>query len=292
LTRRGPDGNQTYLGRGRSYPHIGAATARFNVGAPAWSKVQATVALIHRPITVQAGRGKPCPYSVAWPTEMQTMTDELHSPNRQSVRLPRFDYRSFGVYFVTVCTKNRYLVLDDPTIIRIILDAWAALPQWFPTIVLDEFVVMSNHVHLLLWLQAIGESVGCVEPAPDSPLSVDVCWTAWTTPAPPQWVVPRTTKTISAPRLGDVIGVFKSLVFNVYSNWAVEHAPGVRAKFWQRNYYEHVVRNESELLSFRRYIRENPANWPMDRDNPQNPSGFDGPTDITGYLADISRCRG
>jgi len=70
--------------------------------------------------------------------------------------------------------------------------------------------------------------------------------------------------------LGDVIGAFKSLVFTVYLNWIQAHDPTRRAKFRQRNYYEHIIRNERELHAIRRYVRNNPAQWALDRDNSDN----------------------
>jgi hypothetical protein len=72
------------------------------------------------------------------------------------------------------------------------------------------------------------------------------------------------------PALGDVVGAFQSLVFTVYLDWIRDHDPTRQAKFWQRNYYEHIIRNERELKAIRQYIRMNPYNWEQDRDNPAN----------------------
>ena len=65
------------------------------------------------------------------------------------------------------------------------------------------------------------------------------------------WVIPQPTAVNLAPTLGDVIGSFKSLVFKVYLDWIEANDPTRRAKFWQRNYYEHVIRNETELYAIR-----------------------------------------
>ena len=64
--------------------------------------------------------------------------------HRQSIRLKNYDYTSAGAYFVTICTKGRECVLDDPVVTGIILDVWQALPDWFPTIELDEFIVIAQ----------------------------------------------------------------------------------------------------------------------------------------------------
>jgi len=72
--------------------------------------------------------------------------------HRRSIRLKVYDYRNESAYFVTICVKNRECILDDPIINTIINDVWQTLPQRFPTIELDEFVVMPNHVHFLVWI--------------------------------------------------------------------------------------------------------------------------------------------
>ncbi|MBN2117964.1 MAG: transposase, partial [Anaerolineales bacterium] len=71
---------------------------------------------------------------------------------RRSIRLKGYDYHNAGAYFVTICTKNRECVLDDPIVNGIISAVWQALSSWFPTIELDEFVVMPNHVHFIIWI--------------------------------------------------------------------------------------------------------------------------------------------
>jgi hypothetical protein len=58
--------------------------------------------------------------------------------------------------------------------------------------------------------------------------------------------------------------------------------------FWQRNYYEHIVRNERELNAIRQYIRNNPLQWVLDRDNPQNIHRLPSPDVVEDYLTDIS----
>ena len=78
--------------------------------------------------------------------------------HRRSIRLKGYDYHMTGAYFVTICTKNRECVLEDPIVNAIINDVWLALPAWFPSIVLDEFVIMPDHIHFILWI--INRTVG------------------------------------------------------------------------------------------------------------------------------------
>ena len=184
--------------------------------------------------------------------------------HRRSIRLKGYDYGSPGAYFVTICTQRHECVLDDPVVSGIIEDVWNALPKWFPTIELDEFVVMPNHVHFIVW---INRPVGAIPAvAPDKAVGAGSTGGSYEA----AWTIPEPQKVNETPTLGDVVGAFKSLVFKVYLEWVRDNDPTRRAKFWQRNYYEHIVRNERELQAIRQYIRNNPENWPADRDNPKN----------------------
>jgi putative transposase len=255
--------------------------------------------------------------------------------HRRSIRLAAYDYHAPGAYFVTLCTQGRECVLDDPVVTGIITGVWRALPRWFPTIVLDEFVVMPSHVHMIVWLQPVGATLAVApdavapdavapdavapdavapdavapdavapgtgaSPAPTGGVALDVEATlavvpgAGASPAPtdgaataPSWNIPAPETPNLNPTLGDVIGAFKSLVFTVYLDWVQAHDPTRRAKFWQRNYYEHIIRNEEELHAIRRYIRNNPARWALDRDNPDNLCRLTSPAQVEDYLADV-----
>jgi putative transposase len=279
--------------------------------------------------------------------------------HRRSIRLKGYDYSSPGAYFVTICTRGRECVLDDPVVASIITDVWHALPGWFPTSVLDEFVVMPNHVHLIVWLRGDDATVGATlavaldgdapdragaSPAPtetgddtggaptdptemgddtggtptdptemgddtggtptDPTETGDDTGGAPTDPtemgddvvgatlavtqnADRPWVIPDPERVNLTPTLGNVMGAFQSLVFTVYLDWIQAHDPTRRAKFWQRNYYDHIIRNERELHAIRRYIRDNPAQWALDRDNPDNLRHLPPPMRVEDYLADV-----
>lgn len=229
-----------------------------------------------------------------------------HDPDRRrrrSIRLPGHDYRSPGAYFVTLCTRDRECVLDDPVVTGIITGVWCALSGWFPTIALDEFVVMPNHVHLIVWLHSSDDGAGA-SPAPTQTDADDgvgatlavapdvvaphvVAPDTVTPDAVVPWTIPAPERINPDPALGDVIGAFKSLVFTVYLDWIQANDPTRWAKFWQRNYYEHIIRNERELHAIRHYIRDNPAQWALDRDNPLNFRHMSPPRKVEDYLADI-----
>jgi hypothetical protein len=101
------------------------------------------------------------------------------------------------------------------------------------------------------------------------------------------WVIPQPEKVNDSPTLGGVVGAFKSLVFKVYLDWVKTHDPARRAKFWQYNYYEHIIRNDRELNAIAQYIRDNPINWQLDRDNLQNSGCMSSPRQVEEYLQDI-----
>jgi len=217
--------------------------------------------------------------------------------HRRSIRLKGYDYGSPGAYFVTICTKERERVLDDPIVAGIITDVWHALPGWFPTIALDEFVVMPNHVHFILWIHPpddVGATLAVAQNtvaqntvaqnvvAQNTVAQNTVAQNAAAQYAP--WTIPKPDKVNLNPTLGDVVGAFQSLVFTVYLDWIQANDPTRRAKFWQRNYYEHIIRNEHELQAIRRYIRQNPDNWALDRNNPDNICHLSPPKTVGDYV--------
>ena len=73
------------------------------------------------------------------------------------------------------------------------------------------------------------------------------------------------------PRLGDIIGAFKSETTHYYTkNVKTKNWPEFEGKLWQRNYYEHIIRNQKSLDEIRKYIKLNPYMWDRDRNNPKN----------------------
>jgi len=155
--------------------------------------------------------------------------------HRRSIRLARYDYAEPGAYFVTICTDNRELSLQADQVKEAVRSVWLGVPARFPHVVLDEFAIMPNHLQgiIILALTAAGKGAAS-----------------------------------GAPTLGQIIRAFKSLA-------AIEanRILGTSGRpFWQRNYYEHVIRDEEELNIIRQYIRDNPLKWPLDPDNPANAS--------------------
>lgn len=175
---------------------------------------------------------------------------------RRALRLRDFDYTQAAAYFVTVCTHHRArlfgeitngkILLHDPG--RIVQAAWQALPQHYPHVRLDVFVVMPNHVHGIVILAPV-DSVGAGLAG------------AGFKPAPTE--LPTIAKRHGLP---EIVRAFKT--FSARRVNAARTAPGT--PLWQRNYYEHVVRDEDELNRIREYIDLNPLQWDLDRENPRN----------------------
>ena len=192
--------------------------------------------------------------------------------HRRSIRLQGYDYSRSGAYYVTLCTQDRACLFGE--IVNgdmqvndagcMVTDAWYSLPDRFPTIDLDAFVVMPNHVHGIIVItddvvpSNNRDVVGAgLVPARDI--------------APARNVVPANNRATTrvAPTLGDVIGAYKSIVTVQYAR-AVKRRGWTpfRKRLWQRNYYEHVIRNADSLNRIRQYILDNPRRWNEDRYNP------------------------
>jgi REP element-mobilizing transposase RayT len=180
------------------------------------------------------------------------MTYDERQHHRRSIRLKGYDYSQAGAYFVTVCTRDRVCLFGDVRdgIMRLNKFGHIVWEEWFRSAEIrreielstDEFVVMPNHIHGIVWI-AEQQNVGAHGRAP----------------------LHRTPRSLST-----FIAGFKSVTtkrINILRNM-----PGLPV--WQRNYYEHIVRDERTLDGIREYILANPLRWHLDRENP-NQTGED-----------------
>jgi len=194
-----------------------------------------------------------------------------YDPNihhRISIRLPSYDYSQDGWYFITICTQNRkcmfgeivgagpcaYPILELNNAGFVLKTWWQKLTHKFPLVKIDEYVVMPNHFHGII--NIVGATL-CGRP--------DVCG---------PHIVGKTSNKLGqshgiAPTVGDIVNWFKTMTTNQYIHGVKQNGwPAFPGKLWQRNYYEHIIRDEDELNHFRRYIADNPANWQTDEENP------------------------
>ena len=169
---------------------------------------------------------------------------------RRSIRLKEYDYSQAGAYFVTICTQNRELLLDNFAARSMVQKWWDKLPTKFTEIQTDEFVIMPNHIHGVIFITPEGQSHGT---APTSDKGEHM------------------GSPLRKPTLGKTVQWFKTMTTNDYLKAIrkdqVEPFPG---RLWQRNYYEHVIRNEHDLDEIRQYIVDNLAKWEEDEYNPMN----------------------
>jgi putative transposase len=182
---------------------------------------------------------------------MQSKPDKRY---RRSLRLKGYDYTRVGAYFVTIVTERRNCLFGSiidgaiclTSVGRIVQSVWNELPKHFSGIDTDVFVVMPNHVHGII----------CIA---DNPRVLVGAQHA----APSKHRVPSNPN-VQPSSLGAIIRSFKSAVSKLYNEERGRSGLGI----WQRNYYEHIIRDEKALISIREYIATNPARWSSDPENP------------------------
>ena len=189
-----------------------------------------------------------------------------------SARLPSWDYTSGGYYFITICTLNRACFFGEVIKGEMQLSRlgeigrrfWAEIPNHSQNAALDEYVVMPNHVHGIIIISQSG--VGTL-PTSAETLPVETLH-ATSLPRPPR--DPNDPMAVISPQAGSLAAMVRSYKSAV-SYWASHNG---RSDFgWQARYYDHIIRDEETLSKVRQYIRDNPLNWHLDRENPVNKRG-------------------
>ena len=175
--------------------------------------------------------------------------------NRKANRMREYDYSQAGYYFVTICTQNRKelfgAIIDDRMIAnaagKMVEETWDELSRFYEGIRTDQFQIMPNHVHGIIAIVHVGTGLRA---CPNS--------------GQPQGVVP----TLS---LSDVIHRFKSFTTHQYIS-SVKHDgwKPFDEKLWQRSFYDHRIRKDEDMNRIRAYIQNNPLQWSMDKNNPNN----------------------
>ena len=196
-----------------------------------------------------------CPYHPN--NNPDTMTDNPTSHRRKSIRSQGCDYSQAGLYFITVCTHNRVPLFGEivdgvmalNTAGQIVEKCWCAIPEHFPQVTVDEFVVMPNHVHGII---TIGENnVGANDVRANNVRANDYL-------PQPSNEIPRSLQHGTSRTIGSMVRGFKIGVTRWFRANTDIH------KVWQRNYYEHIIRNEDSYLKIADYIQTNPQRWEID----------------------------
>lgn len=167
--------------------------------------------------------------------------------SRRSVRLRDYDYSQAGLYFVTICTFQKACLFGDirggelilNKLGQLVRDLWLYIPVSRANTELDAFVVMPNHLHGIIQIDDIDSEQNRANRSRAEGVF---------------------TTTLPSGSLGATIGQFKSVVTK--RSRALPNLP--TSPIWQRNFYEHIIRDESTLNDIRKYILDNPARWTDD----------------------------
>lgn len=158
-------------------------------------------------------------------------------PSRKPNRLKGFDYSENGVYFITICVQNKEHILSKITVgegsplpkltaYGQIADKYIRqINERYPTVLVEKYVVMPNHIHILA--EIYNEPFGTGDPSPT--INSVIAWMKY-----------QTAKQINK----------------------VRKTPGVRV--WQRSFYDHIVRGQQDYDEIWKYIDENPLRWESD----------------------------
>lgn len=197
---------------------------------------------------------------------------EIH--HRRSVRLQGYDYSKEGLYFITICTHGKLCLFGEigetqmflNTLGEVVNKCWLEIPNHFPNAVLHEFIVMPNHMHGIIELKASNlenpSNVGVQNFEPLRELQISKINQY-------QKIIPRS---IGSMVRGFKIGVTKWYREKINSSFDYKSITEdylqislLGNKIWQRNYYEHIIRNEESYLNISNYIINNPKNWQQDK---------------------------
>ena len=183
--------------------------------------------------------------------------------HRHTARLPGYNYTQSGAYFVTICTHGRECIFDDARLMRLVELQWRSIGRYCPGVAVDEFVVMPNHVHGIVWINR-RDPVGVQHTASsDDPSGMNLHHASNLTFEP---ACAAPLHTVRAGSLAAIVRAFKSSSTKRVNE--LRRTPGFRV--WQRSYWDRIVRNEAELNRVRQYIRDNPLKWEDDPNHPRN----------------------
>jgi len=183
--------------------------------------------------------------------------------HRHSIRLKKYDYSQSGLYFVTICTQNRENLFGnivganhDSPVPKMVLNEFGKIVnkkinelKKYKNVDIDIYCVMPNHIHLILIIVGAGP---CACPSRVRPNGLG-------------------STQGSTPTVGEYVKRLKTITTRIYiENVNNKNWPPFNKRLFQRNYYEHIIRNEIELNKIREYIINNPSMWDRDRNNPIN----------------------
>jgi REP element-mobilizing transposase RayT len=194
---------------------------------------------------------------------MKDYNKQIH--HRKSIRLKDYDYSSAGLYFITICCQDmvcRYGHVENGEMIlnefgQIANDEWIKLSDRFENFELDVFQIMPNHMHGIIKLNApVVSGFTPDQSSQNEPNAIESENIKHIT------IEKKTSN--NNPSISDIIGAYKSIV----SNGCLEIYKSrnqMMGKLWQRNFYEHIIRDEKGYKNISNYIVNNPQKWEEDK---------------------------
>jgi putative transposase len=195
--------------------------------------------------------------------------------HRHSIRLKNYDYSLNGAYFVTICTYQKECILSQiidrqihiNSVGQVIENELIVSVEKRQHIELDVYAIMPNHIHFIVFIESDVGARRCLaqktlaNKGQGAALPLQGCgiWQGIALPL-------RDKRGYAPNSLNEFVGNFKS--FSTKRINTIQNRKGTH--FWQRNYYERIIRNEKELNNIREYIINNPVNWMLDEENPIN----------------------
>ncbi|RNL51009.1 transposase [Pedobacter jejuensis] len=183
--------------------------------------------------------------------------------HRRSIRLKGYDYSKSGAYFITICCEDRIhrfgRVVNHEMVLNpfgvIAYKQWIKLSERFSNFELDVFQIMPNHFHGIIVLKDVIQPVE--ETAVGATLAV-----AQNDEDDKENLMRATARV--APTIADIVGAYKSIVSNECLKICKAQNKSM-GKLWQRNYYEHVIKDERAYNNISNYIINNPIKWNEDK---------------------------
>jgi putative transposase len=203
----------------------------------------------------------------------------LYNPKkyyRRSIRLKGYDYAQEGAYFITMCCKDRRCLFGDVVESEMIVNdagrmiemQWQALTNRFTHIHLHEFIIMPNHFHAILQIRNIDEAHVGAPLVGALPVDVPKIGDESEIGQPKNTGQPQGIAPTMVPNktVGDMVDAFKSITTVAYIR-GIKNSGWIPfdGKLWQRNYFEHIIRNEESYQTIASYIVNNPSKWKDDR---------------------------
>lgn len=188
------------------------------------------------------------------------MAKYLNKYRIESSRLKGFDYNSNGSYFITFCTKNRFPYFGNiadgkmhlTEIGKLAEQFWKSIPDHFSHATLGEFIIMPDHMHGIITLNATGvQTTQCVVSA-ETKAEAKAESTAGTTES-----IKNQKMAAISPKPGSI-----SVIIGSYKSVVSKNAHKISADFnWQERFHDRIIRNGNEYSRIAHYIKNNPKKW-------------------------------